>query len=341
MRPNLIFLESHDDSSIKEFVTNNIHELLKLGYKTLMLEIPALQLAQIKKNFEKIVSYRREYQEQTTQIPIELELTIKSAEAWLNLFKTIETLEIDYRCIDTEDPELDKKLVTAQTSSSTPKLVSSAQIMEMGKVTSRDEIMASIILKEVRYQQGGIIFIGGFAHSTLAHVLDRADVVPTEIVIMLDESEPVQTFRRANNHLFASYFPNSTYRQQIYGRETHYFGQQPSFHLFDKVCHLSERIIPKTLHPCSEMPSVGKWFNDKMNIPFEYAMDSDSILYAKFSHGDKEKLQVLKTAFSYAFKGLTTFFQDSKTHQNQKELIVQGLNLPDQQQMVQKYFSPK
>ena len=92
--------------------------------------------------------------------------------------------------------------------------------MEMGKVALRDEVMANIILKEVRRQQGGIIFIGGFMHSTLSHMLDRADVIPTEVVIMLDESEAVQAHRRASNHLSILYLPNSTYRQQLYGRET-------------------------------------------------------------------------------------------------------------------------
>ena len=118
MRPNLIFLESHDDSSIKEFVAKNINSLLKLGYKTLMLEIPASSVSQTKKNLEELASCRRKYQEHATPIPIQFELAIKSAEAWLNLFKIIEELGIDYRCIDTEDPELDKQLVDAQTLSS-------------------------------------------------------------------------------------------------------------------------------------------------------------------------------------------------------------------------------
>ncbi len=117
----------------------------------------------------------------------------------------------------------------------------------------------------------------------------------------------------------------------------HYFDESPSFHIFDNICRLTAQLdLSDKLELCADTPEVGRRFNAATKLPFTYTVDEYYILHAHLKNFDEERLRTIRFVLSHAFPGLPTFF---RVHQTQAELVVKGINLPEQHESLTRFFN--
>ena len=184
-----------------------------------------------------------------------------------------------------------------------------------------------------------MIFVGGVGHSSLIQLLDKEKSIPTTVVIMANKEQRDSQYFSSDPES-DNFWKNLKYvslRNQFYGRETHYFDETPSFHVFDNICRLTAQLdLSNKLELCADTPEVGRRFNAATKLPFTYTVDEHHILHAHLKSPDGEKLKTIQFAFSHAFPGLSTFF---RIHQKETELVVKGINLPEQHESLTRFFN--
>ncbi|MCX7114707.1 MAG: hypothetical protein NTW08_02180 [Gammaproteobacteria bacterium] len=312
MHPNLIFLEQHNNSGSRDFLIANLKHLKTLGYRTLMLETPT------NVSVDQLLHMTR-----NCRFPTE-DLRGHASRQYFNMLTTAKSL--GFECYGIDDPFASKLQAIELTSN--PTKCPSSEL--------RDTFMSNRIMHESQQQGHGVIFSCGFLHSYLPRFL-RQGIVPSRVIII---DIPSQTERYATE--FGTAEPFGTWkrvlsdvkeRHSLYQRAVHVFNGVPSFEEFDGLCQISDST---SLTPC-EPPQIGRDFNHATQLPLTYATNSQHVLFARFQHSDIEKLEAVSQAIQYAFPGVATFFRpnpESKT----KELVISGMNLPDQQHVLAKFI---
>jgi hypothetical protein len=330
MRPNLIFLEDHYDRSCREFLINNIKELKKLGYQTIMFEFDATYTADQYKTYRQAVQSKLDNPispdffsilKSMLGFPSDYpnELLIENNRSHLRLLEAVESVGMTFVCIDPAR----RQDINMQ------KLVTQSGPFNLGSVQQRDIIMSEKILVESRKQHGGVIFVGGAAHNSLVHLLDKEKTVPTTVVIMANKELRDSQFFSSDpaTDLLWRNLKEVSMRYQFYGREVHYFDEAPSFYVFDNFCRITAQLdLSDKLDICVDTPEVGRRLNAATRLPFTYTVDEHHILHAHLKSFNGEQLKTIQFALSHAFPGLPTFF---RVHQKQAELVVKGINLSD------------
>ena len=342
MLPNLFFLENHSDPSTRDFLVKNLTKFKKLGY-CLALELPAdktlLQLialytAQVDSTTALLSLASGDSDEDKMLREGLTNIVIKPSQSIINFLKIIQSTGIRYVC--TDSPKLQHAALESAFN-----FQSSTQFTKVD--SKRDQAMAKKILEINGSEQRPIIYYGGLAHNELVKAVAGTSFFPAEVILIRDPrhlellANYAKQIKQVMNFFDTSQIigtvtlnkslQNQSVRQKFYGQEAYCFDLAPGFSEFDYMFALTGRAqISTHLTDCEETPAIGADFNRLTKAEFKYSLDEQMILHAKISDPEEAKLKSLEMKIHSSYPKLQTFFSK---HENQSELIVKGINLPE------------
>jgi len=323
----ILLLENHAQSGARRFVADHIVSLKRLGYTKVLFEMNSeISPASFKKQCSDALSIPG--LPKTSRIYL-------SSKALMDMIIALEKNHIPYDFIDPETQaeavRINGLIHAAQTASAREHV----RIERRLATQRRDITMAQIIKHEIALNKGGVIFLCGFEHVTLLQELKRIDpncMYRPTIFTDTRENVPLLAPGMRDDELdrWISLEDKLT-RDRFYGADVRFFdmAEAPSFDALERGCELSD------YKPCREIPTVGRYFNTAMQLPFIYTTDEAYVLSASIEVDNPADEEATRTKILKTFPGLSFF---SRQDHGKASLHIPGRNLPENHAVLEETF---
>ena len=313
----LIIFENHLAVGGRAFIAKNVRALKEMGYTKFLLEMnKECSHEQCKKQLRDILSQ--------SEVAISMRL---SCQALLDMLLALEKHNIPYEFIDPETQakahQINMKLQSAAMLGDASSVIAERQRM----VKHRDEEMSVDIIADAKIHLGGVIFLGGFAHTHLIKKLeaDRKDYY--RFAIFTDSTQD-QSLAMPRESAWAN-IPHAAFRAQYYQAEVKFFdlASHLSFEMIEAICQLTTR------HSC-DTSIIGEYLHQATRQSYNIVNDSHHVVTA-IASGEEKQLEETVGRIKKYFPKLQ-FFVDGKganTH-----LTIPGINLPENRDILKDGF---
>ena len=312
----IILLENHLRPYARRFVADHVVSLKKLGYTKFLLEMNS----EISKD-----RFKSESQQILERIDCPKESSeYLSYKAMVDLIAALEKNQIPYDFIDPETRSEAERwnLLLRSVKTDTERAIG---ILARRRATEcRDLKMAQIIKKEADLNEGGIIVLIGYAHSTLLHLLKEFDKKHIYSPIILNDTSVC-----GYDHWLS--LQHKEKREQFYKTHVHFIDmyESPSFDMIEKRCELLDH------KSCRQVPLIGEYFNRVMERAFTYSIDETYALSASAEVTTATDALAITAKMSARCPGLR-FFERSEA--GKIRFDVPGLNLPENREKLETTF---
>lgn len=309
LRP-IVFLEHHFDESNHKYLISNIHALKSLGYQKFLIE------------FNSEVSLNDLIAQSMNVIhnPNLPEYIRNRSRVFIDMLQTAKRCGIDVQLIDPQKQssayQLTQNVKNAKTSEDRERAIAEHELY----TELRDNVMSETFLREAKENNGGVLFLCGFAHTYLLKKINEEsplDLSPCYMIIS-DLNPLLLTNDRSRDRLIWSQMHDPDFRQKYYQTEVALISPNMSFAYVENSLSLSPS---QEVEPSYFVES----FEQLLNTHFSYKLDQFGVLSVTAHHKSSEEAKELSDRIQQKIPGL--YFQS-----NAQSTRIPGMNLSEIQQ---------
>lgn len=309
LRP-IVILEHHFDESNPKYLISHIQSLKTLGYRKLLIEF----------NSEVSINDLIIQSMNVIHNPNLPEYIRNRSRVFIDMLHTAKCCGIDVQLIDPQKQSSAYQLTQNVQNAKTPEDRERAIAEHELYTELRGNVMSETFLREAKENNGGVLFLCGFAHTYLLKRINEEsppDLSPCYMIIS-DLNPLLLTNDRSRDSEIWSQMHDPDFRQKFYQTEVALISPAMSFAYVENSLSLS---------PSQEVePSYfSESFEKLLNANFSYELDQFGVLSVTAHHKSYEEAKEFSDRLREKVPGL--YFQSNVQHTR-----IPGMNLLEIQQ---------